>query len=509
MNRDKARPWIAGGSLGAAVVLGALLLVMLNYLAGRYYHRSDWTSVRLYSLSETTEQLLRELDEPVELISFLPPAGDGLAEAVKELLERYEAASPEITTRFIDPLRSPLEAETLVQRFQLDQDSVVVVATTTDRRIVDAQELVEWDYSGASQGLPPKISGFYGESAVSNAILQLVEGDKPQVVFVRGHGEGSPEDTSAEGFSELARRLSAQHFKISDWVSLNTPEVPAGTDLVVLAGPRIPLQPAELEALGRYLDGGGRLLALVDLSLSDNLPPRAVELGLAPWLSGYGVELGVDLVTDPQRPVVFLGSETFSVDSFGDHPVTSGLMDGRVAAVLSLARSAGAAAGDGAGMYRVTELLRTTPAGWAERDLGSLPELEKGDDDLSGPVPLGVAVEPREEPEGDLEPFPDEEETAAEEVGEAGAGPRLVVFGDATFASNALLLQASNETLIRNAVNWLVERETQLGIPPKEPEHVRLNLDAGQVRNLRFLSLLGLPGLAALIGVLIWFRRRR
>ena len=69
---------------------------------------------------------------------------------------------------------------------------------------------------------------------------------------------------------------------------------------------------------------------------------------------------------------------------------------------------------------------------------------------------------------------------------------RLVVFGDSDFATNQLLqANVGNAVLLANALNWLVEREALLGIPPKKTEQVRLNLTGAQLRGVVLLAVLG------------------
>ena len=100
---------------------------------------------------------------------------------------------------------------------------------------------------------------------------------------------------------------------------------------------------------------------------------------------------------------------------------------------------------------------------------------------------------------------------AVEVKGGAGARPaRLVVYGDSDFATNQLVrANSTNAMLLANSLNWLVERETLLGIPPRKTEQVRLSLTAGELRTVYVLSLLLLPGLAVAAGIYIHFRRRR
>jgi ABC-type uncharacterized transport system involved in gliding motility auxiliary subunit len=86
---------------------------------------------------------------------------------------------------------------------------------------------------------------------------------------------------------------------------------------------------------------------------------------------------------------------------------------------------------------------------------------------------------------------------------------RLVVFGDSDFATNQLL-QANNvnAVLLSNTLNWLVEREALIGIPPKKTEQVKLTLTASEYRNVWLLAA-ALPLMAVILGGMVFVRRRR
>ena len=90
-----------------------------------------------------------------------------------------------------------------------------------------------------------------------------------------------------------------------------------------------------------------------------------------------------------------------------------------------------------------------------------------------------------------------------------GSGMRIIVLGDSDCATNAQLMNVGNTEFLLNAVNWLIERESLLGIPPKEPEQVRLTLSRSQLRATAWLVFGGLPGAALLAGAFVFARRRR
>lgn len=493
-----------GSILSAGVLLVAALIGFLNYFGAKYYQRFDWTGEKIYSLSDKTRSVLAGIpaEKSIDVTLFLPP-GSPLHDASRELLERYAAASPRVTFRAVEADKNLIEAQRLVDRYQLTSLNVVVFESGDDRRVVDESGLADYDYSGMQFGQAPQMTGFKGEEAFTGAILELVESRKPKVLFTTGHGEASIDDASPAGLTTVRELLGKENLEISDWTSLGKPEVPEGTDLVVVAGPKAAFIPAELEALSRFLDGGGRLLVLLDPALGATAAPT----GLESWLAGWGVAVRDDIVVDPSATVPTYGAETLFVSASGGHPIVESLAQANYPVIVALARSV--APGTAPAGAEAQTLLATTSEGWGETDLANLRLVAKDANDSAAPVPVAVAVAAKEKAQPS--PFDEEELAHGEPAAAEGEEPtfRLVVIGDSDLATNSVLPSAGNPTLVANAFNWLLERQNLLGIGPKKPEQVRLALTPGQLSGITWGVLAGMPALAVAAGVLVWRRRRR
>jgi len=492
---------LSGSLLGAGVLLAVALFVILNYFGWKYHQRFDWTQNRLYSLSEKTGNVLADLDRDVEVVVFMSP-GDELFSATSEQLARYEAGSSRIRVRFVDPEKNLLEAQTLVEMYELSHLNVVVFDTGDDRRIVEGTELADYDYSGVQYGQGPQLIGFKGEEVFTSTLLDLMESRKPRILFTTGHGELSLDDASPAGMSLARELLGKDNFELEEWATIGQSQVPPGSDLLVIAGPNSTFLEPELTVLRSYLAAGGRMLVLLDPTLSAG--GGLVKTGLESLLVDFGVLVGEDIVVDPSNPLPFFGAETLFVTSYSDHPIVRSLDQAQLPVVVALARSVGLA--PGVHGYDRQELMRTTPEGWGETGFDNLQEVDFDDLDLAGPVPLAVAVEAAGEvSEVDGEDLATEDPASADPSSEM----RLVVIGDSDLATNTQLQNVPNATLLANTLNWLVERESLVGIPPKQPEHVKLSLTASQLSRLTWLVLIVLPGLVILAGVTVYLRRRR
>ena len=515
------RQLISGGTLGAGVILVAALVGIVNYFGMKYYQRFDWTGSKLYTLSEKTTNVLGNLSRDVEVTVFMRPQSELFASS-RELLERYAAKSKHLQVKVVDPEKNLIEAQRLVDKYQVKSLSVVVFDAGDDRRVVEESDLADYDYSGMQYGAGPEMTGFKGEEAFTSALLSLVEKRKPKILFTTGHGEASRAAFDERGLSRAQDLLGKENFEMQDWASLGQAQVPPGTDLVVIAGPTAKLVEPELDALAKYLEGGGRLLILLDPTIGQSGQTGGLaDTGLGPWLARYGVAVGDDIVVDPSSPLPFFGADTIFVSASGDHAIVRALQQAKLPVIFPLARSV--AKGTAPAGMEATELLHTSAEGWGETDLAHLQAVKKDPQDLQGPVSLAVAVaaaqakppSPMEEEEMENQPPKPEAEPAvsADSAHEepAGAKPtwRLVVLGDSDFASNRQLDNVGNPTLLANSFNWLVERQNLLGIGPKKPEQVRLNLTSGQLSAITWLVLGLLPGLAVAAGVTVYMKRRR
>ncbi len=487
MNQGINRQLVKTGTLSAGVLLLAALLLIVNYFGWKYYKRFDWTGGQLYSLSEKTRNVLRDVKKDVNFIVFLAPDQQGeIYKPTTELLARYGAASTRVHVRIVDPQKKPLEAQQLVQKYGITTTGVVV-ESGNDKRVIDANDLAELDFSTLQTTGAPRMMGFKGEQLFTSAILQLSEGRKPKILFTTGHGEHSLDDQGEQGFAGAQQLLGRDNFEMEEWASLGKPGVPPGTDLVVIAGPRGSFVQPELDALSAYLNNGGRMLVLLDPTPGPGAGSGLLSTGLEGWLGRYGIKVGQDIVVDPSSTLPMFGPETIFSKDYGDHPVTRALSAGGVPVLMSVVRSMAPGSAPG---IKVTELVRTSAEGWGETNLADLQRVQRDPSDVAGPVPLGVVAE-----SGATAP---------------GKRPmRLVALGDSDFAANQLLqANAPNAVLLANTLNWLVEREALLGIPPKKTEQVKLTLTGNEFRMIVLLAL-ALPVLSIVLGTVVFFRRRR
>ena len=483
----------------SSVLLGLAVLVGVNYVLARQNKRWDLTAAQQYSLSDQTVRLLESLESPIRMLVF---AQDIDFPRYRDRLAAYEYASDQVSLEFIDVDKNPAVA----RQYEIQSYGTVV-----------------FDYGGRVERVVSD-----EEQDVTNALIKAVEGEERKAYFVQGHGERDPTGTDRDGYSALADALRLDNLSVETVVLAQTGETPDDAAVLVVAGPSTDLLPSESELLREYLEGGGKMLFLVDPPDGPDAPRRGNLLGL---IEAWGIEVGRDLVVDVSGVGQLLGTDATVpiAASYPAHPITDRFA---LLTAFPLARSVKPIEGGTEG--RVAEsFVETSPRSWAESNLdltGGEVALEEDQGDVPGPISIAAAVsvevetepgdaEDGEEPAGDgggdsdpdggdAEASDEEGDADEDDADAAPAETRLAVFGDSDFASNSSLGIQGNRDLALNAVNWLAEQENLISIRPREAEDRRITLTADQQFRVVVLSLVLIPGAIVGAGVFTWWRRR-
>jgi hypothetical protein len=492
----------------AALLTGIIL--MLNYLAFRHYDRWDWTEQSIFTLSDRSEQVLARLSQPIEVWVLLSESEPEHAE-LRNLLERYRAASDRVQLRYVDPYRDPGGYDEVRRRFRLglaERATREGVVPTSDVAVVVAAGERHWEI-GREDLVRPRVVpegdeqrielNVEAERAVTGAIVQVTSGRATKVCFTSGHGELALEGGEA-GLSELAAEMRRENLT-HETLNLRG-AMPDDCDAVAVVGPQLAFEEAEAERLRDYVRGGGNLLLAADPILDPD-QRRVLPTGLEEMLRDFGVRLDPSIVVEPHpaflpagpgHPVVL-----YVAADFGEHAITTPFQGAGTGLLISEARSV-RPIGETAHV-----LVRASDQSYAELQVQSLISGDgtAGADALQGPAPLAVAT--RVEVQGE------EAEGTDEEAGEARTprGGRVVVLGDATMLTSELLGHpaAANRAFAGAALGWLTEREALISIPPRTVSRPGLPSE-DDVMNLFFRVVVLIPLAFVFLGIAVWWNRR-
>lgn len=497
--RERSTTYMAIGSLAVLA-----LFLMANYLSYRHFDRWDWTTDQRYTLSDRTEQVLRELEREVEIFVFMSP-GDSSYADVHELLTRYQAVSDRVSVTFVDPHREEAEFRLLLQRFgvraaQLETGEIIadvaaVVASGDQNLRVGHDDLVTTDLSSFGGDEAPQID-IKAERAFTGTILQVVSGGPTRVCVATGHGEWTLEGGSERSLTALRDEIRRDNVELEalDLAGAGA-TLPDHCEAVFVIGPLRPFSAEEADRLAAYARRGGNLLLALDPVIERD---RIQDTGLEDALRGLGVRVESALAVEPDanRRLAAMPYERFLVADYGEHRSTAALVVGQMPSVVQMARPISAIEGRGA-----TPLLMTSADGFGMVDLARLDPSEeptRADADVPGPVTLAVAVEL---------PAADE---AAEEEEEGGSGRRVVVVGDADWLRGEYVQtpMVANAFLASSLIGWLTEREALISIPPRRASLAAVMMSEADLDGLFLRVVVLIPSAMLLLGFAVWWSRR-
>lgn len=445
--------------LVAECALALALAVVANAAALQAPVVVDVTASKRNTLAEASVQVARALKAPVTITATLDGADRAWVE-LQELVGRYQRESAQLTLVRVSP-DAPAEA--------LHEAKVVVSAASPVAGGSERRQRLRFQAGAPDQ-----------EELLTKALRAVSLDSRPRAYVLAGHGEPAVADDGPAGLRRFGQALVDEGLEVVPLPLSAVGQIPDDAGLLVIPGSQaIPAPEAAL--LHKHLDEGGRLLVLLE---------PFVDAGLGSLLGSVGIQADDDVIVDPSAFAGLAGgAETATGVAYASHPVTQKL--GGAMTHFARARSLSLNPGTPA---EPQPLVQTGAEAFGEMTRG---EMTRGpasldEADVAGPVTLALAAE--------LPP-------AAGAPG-ARAG-RIVVFGDATFATNQGLGLGANQDLLLNASLWLLGRDEGIVVRPRGRGGNLLLLSPTARERLAFVLLYGLPVVLLCAGLSLSTLRRR
>ncbi len=468
-------------------------LALLRVVRHRYVDISDGKANTLHADTRAT---LDELTAPVDFYVFYSEdvdyQGVDLLDEMRQLLTLFSAYSPFVHVTYADPVLEPEKSMRLAKKLDLEDADLtrMALAVHQGRRVAVPPSLVLKAPGWKEQMAGIKTPKFNGEHVLTLGLKRLMDPRITRVYWAKGHGEMAIDSSERQPGSAgaLAQALRQDGFDVhSPLLSGNDP-IPIDCNVLVLAGPRVPLGGLLVQRIQEYVERGGRLLLLlpsVTSIMSGRDPDHPPDAELLALLKRWGCSPSRDMIIDQQNND---GGRPGHIHVVADrqHPITRA---GRsVVCVIPYSRS-----------LRIDPKIRKR--GWiVERLLVSAESAVAKERVGEGASPTGWQTR-----EG---PFT-VAMASAKPPDARHAEARVVVVGNAEFVSNLSLEKGHNKAFILSALHWLAGRDYDIRVPPKEYVDRSLNLTGRQKRVLLWVSLAALPLAWLFVGALVWWARRQ
>jgi ABC-type uncharacterized transport system involved in gliding motility auxiliary subunit len=446
--------YVAYAATYILIVLGVLSTI--NVLANRYNKAYDTTSNKRYSLSDQTAKIVKGLKQDANISYF---AQSSRFREARDQLDLYANLSPRVHVKYVDPDKEPNVA----------REAGVKNYGTTIVQI------------GANKNEAASLT----EEGITGAFIRDLKNTTRTVCFVTGSGEHQIDNSDRSGYSRFKELLGKEEYTTKSINLLQNAEVPSDCTVLIVAGPNGDYVQPQVDAIKKYVEGGGRAFFLLDPPLKMGRSEIADNAALASLLQSWGVTPDKDLILDmnPVGQLVGVGPQVALVSSYDSHAIVNDMKG--TATGFPLSRSLEVKNGD---KTSVTKLFSSSDTSLATEKLNS-PAVDPSDPkNKKGPLTLAAA--------------------GTYTTGKENSQGRFVVVGSSDWLANSFIGFNGNRDLALNTMNWLSSDEDLISIRPKEQDDRRVTMTQSQLNYVRITSQFIFPLAVILVGVSVWWRRR-
>ena len=208
-----------------AVAVVILLAVAVNdWITGKNYS-VDVTSNKIYSLSEQTKSILKNLDKKVTV--YVINNESDVSEAYKKIFKKYEKASDKLTFSYKDPELYPNFTADYVDDTENVANDSVIVKCGKKYSYISSNDYVSYSYS--SDYSYTQASSLELESLLTEAINYVTEEKTPVIYTLTGHAEKQLTTSVTSSFEK-------DNYTVKDLNLLSEDAVPEDCEILMIYG---------------------------------------------------------------------------------------------------------------------------------------------------------------------------------------------------------------------------------------------------------------------------------
>jgi ABC-2 type transport system permease protein len=509
----------------------AAILVLLNLLGTRWFVRADLTQDKMFTPAASTRALLQSLDDNVLVRAYftrdLPPPYNRTEQDLKDLLDEYRNLSRgRLRYEFVDPGAKGTggEQEMLIKGIPMVQ----VTDVSSDKvEVKNGFMGVEVLYADQSEVIPVVQSTQGLEYLLTSKIRKITGKDRGTVAILQGFGIPAMSDQMGQ-----AAQMIHEQYTLKDVDLEQGEDLPDGTRVLLVVGPKQPLSDWALSRIDRFLaEGGG--VAVFAAGVQADLSTQSADDLADPFgglLGDYGVTIGHDLVGDPRNVRITVSQRRgiFTFQNMVDYPYIPMLtdlsranpvvkdLDSVFLPFVSTVRSKPVTG------VTDTDLVRSSAESWdahAPYDVRALvPEGQRQvAQRAGGPYPVALAAEGTfpSRYAGRTVSRPGKDGAKPVQVPQPKAAPgRLLVVGTGDFMLDTFAMNGEDMPFLMNGIDWLARDEGLIALRSRGVTDRPLARVSDATRDaVKTADVLGGAVFLILVGLIRWKlrqgRRRR
>jgi gliding-associated putative ABC transporter substrate-binding component GldG len=314
----------------------AAVLLALNIFGNYFFKRFDLTKDKRYTLSETTLNIIENVDSPLYIDVFLegkfPPEFKRLQNETRQLLEEFTAYNSNINFQFVNPIEKEEERVEVMKKFY--ERGLMPLNVTVEDKGKQSQEVVfPWavatygdksakvallkNLMGASTEQKVISSVQHMEFAFAEAVNKITNKKQKKIAVIKGNGE-----LDDRYIADFLKTVKESYF-IGPFTLDSVAKQPMQTieelqkyDMALIAKPTEAFSDEEKQVLDQYIVNGGKTLWLVDAVKADMdslyTQPQILaypqDLNLTDQFFKYGFRVNGQLIKDEQATSIKLAT---------------------------------------------------------------------------------------------------------------------------------------------------------------------------------------------------------
>lgn len=312
------------------------IVIVINIVGSQIFHRFDLTKDQRYTLSQTSLNIVKNVNEPLYIDVYLegdfPGEFKKLQTETQQLLEEFKARNSNIIFQFINPLDN--DNNSLGKAKELVGKGLTPISITVDDKGKQSQEMVfPWAIARynnkeikipllkntMSQTTEEKVvsSVQHLEYAFANALNTISRDKQKKIAVIKGNDE--MQDLLMADFIKEVRN----NYFIGTFTLDSVAKKPVESlsylkkyDLAIISKPQEKFSEQEQQVLDQYIINGGKTIFLIDqvhaemdsLTSSGTTLAFPNDLGLNEMFFKYGIRIDPTLIKDEQSIPIKLAS---------------------------------------------------------------------------------------------------------------------------------------------------------------------------------------------------------
>ncbi len=351
----------------------------------------------------------------------------------------------------------------------------MIVVCGEKSKVIDNGQMYQSEVN--YQTYSSSITGFDGEGQVTSAIEYVTSDDLPILYTLDGHGE-------LELSTAVTDAIAKQNVEVKTLNLMTEEKVPDDAESIMIAAPTSDLSGEETDKIIDYLENGGHAIIFSDYSETEMPNFKRV-------LENYGVKTVDGVVLEGDSRNYGYQMPYYLLPNVNDSDVTANVIDSGKYVMMPIAQGI-EKLDQVRDTLTINPILTTSNKAYSKTDIQNMENYEKSDGDVEGPFDIGMYI---------TESIDDEKET------------KIIYYSSSSILNDNVnqMVSGGNLELVTESVSAVSKSgdEASVSIPSKSLQTDYLTLTNYDASFWMIMSIIILPGLCLVCGLVIWLKRRK